>query len=343
MDKTVLDVINIWKNEYPSMSPVPFAETHISWIIRTRQLGDRLEQAYIFKIKKPVKFSFLDYSTLEKRRRCCEDEIILNKRLCPDIYLGVSLLIERDKKYAFVSKIEKNDIVIDYAVKMEVLPQDRKMDVLLEKNEIIEKDVAALAEIVATFHKKVKTIKKKEYCSPELVQKQINDLVGVKETVEKNCGVATSKKIDFVLEKCVRFISKNIVLMKKRQQEGKIRDCHGDLHSANIFYVQGKFYIFDCIEFNDFFRYIDTTSEIAFMAMDLDAFGREDLSKLFVETYIALSKDEELIKLLNLYKCYRANVRAKVTALAIEHGGSEGNKDNIIKYLDLCERYAKQL
>ncbi len=343
MDKGVKEIIEFWQKAYPSLAPILFAETHISWIIRMRQLGDETRTPYIFKIKKPVKFSFLDYSTLKKREHYCEEEVRLNRRLCPEIYLGASTLIERNKQYAFVDKIEENDRVIDHAVKMEMLPQYRKMDVLLEKNEISRSHVIALAYVVAQFHKKIKTIREKKYSSPELVQKQIDDLIGVRDVVKKACGASASEKIDFILEKCNKFISKNAALMRKRQREGRIKDCHGDLHSANVFYVDGRFYIFDCIEFNEFFRYIDVASEIAFMAMDLDAFGREDLGRLFVDTYIKLSKDKELLKLLNLYKCYRANVRAKVAALAMSYGGIEGNKEIIEKYINLCERYAKQL
>jgi aminoglycoside phosphotransferase family enzyme len=320
--------IEAMKKQFPNAQLI---QTHVSWLFFIGQ--------FVYKIKKPVKFSFLDYSTLKKRKFYCEEEVRLNKRLSPEIYLCVVPITESEGKYLFGGKGK----IIDYAVKMVALPQDKKMDNLLREGKITSGHIVALAKIIVNFHRRIKTIKQKEYCSPELVQKQIDDLAGVKDIVENVCGVSVSRKIDVILKKCKGFISKNADLMKKRQRDGRIKDCHGDLHSANIFLVDEKFYIFDCIEFNKFFRYIDVASEVAFMAMDLDAFGREDLSSLFVDEYVRLSKDNELLTLLNLYKCYRANVRAKVAALAIAQGGEEGNKENIMKYLLLAERYAKEL
>ncbi len=328
-----------------------YLQTHISWILFStvrEKIGENKYETgvYTYKIKKPVKFSFLDFSTLAKRKKYCKEEIRLNKRLCPDLYIGLMRFVERCRRYFFESvesPKKKNEKIIEYAVKMRCLPERQKMDNLLKENKIMRSHIIALAYIIANFHKKTIVIKNKKYSSPLLVKKQIDDLAGVKDVVEKACGIEISKKIDFILKKCTEFISRNASLMRKRQKQGKIKDCHGDLHSANIFYVDKKFYVFDCIEFNKYFRYIDVASEIAFMAMDLDMFGREDLSKLFVEMYIKLSKDEELPKLLNLYKCYRANVRAKIAALAITNCGAEGSNEHITNYLNLCERYAKEL
>ena len=148
------------------------------------------------------------------------------------------------------------------------------------------------------------------------------------------------------MEKCDSFIDKNKSLFVKRQLSGKIKDCHGDLHSANIF-IADKIYVFDCIEFNTDFRYIDTASEIAFMCMDLDYFKQEKLSKAFVDSYVSQTGDSELLKLLDLYKSYRANVRAKVASLELLHPISEKQKksalERIAKYLDLAEGYSKRL
>lgn len=304
-------------------------QTHISWLFLT---GD-----FVYKIKKPVKFSFLDFSTLRKRKFYCKEEVRLNRRLSADIYLGVVPVVKNDSNYYFGGK----GIVIDHAVKMAQLPQDGKMDSLLLRNKVTREHIKAIASIVAAFHKRIPKIKGQKYSSPSLVKEQIDDLAGVKEIIERACGIG--HKVDFILQKCDYFIGQHATIMKKRQKEGKVRDCHGDLHSANIFIINDKIYIFDCIEFNKFFRYIDVASEIAFMAMDLDAFGREDLSRLFVSEYIKLTQDTELLDLLNLYKCYRANVRAKVAALAFAHDGLEGQKENIEKYMALCESYARLL
>lgn len=288
-------------------------ETHISWLL--------LDEEHVYKIKKPVKFSFLDFTTLEKRKYFCEEEVRLNRRLAPEIYLGV---------------VPMGD---DYAVKMKRLDNEKMMDKLLKQDKVTEDDVRKIAEIIADFHGKIEVIKG-NYGTSEIAWKQIVDLGNFKDTIEKACGIGN--KVDTILEGSRNFIEKNKELFSKRINEGKIRDCHGDLHSGNIFLVDG-IVIFDCIEFSKDFRYIDVANEIAFMSMDLDAFGREDFSKLFVDTYLAKTGDEELRKLLPLYKCYRANVRAKIAAIDYSQHPGDEPKERIKKYTELAERYAKNL
>jgi hypothetical protein len=151
-------------------------------------------------------------------------------------------------------------------------------------------------------------------------------------------------EVDSVLRSSDAFIEKNRKLFTRRQAEGRIRDCHGDLHSANIFILEGgSIVIFDCIEFSKDFRYVDVASEIAFMAMDLDAFDKEGLSELFVEEYLSKTEDPELRTMLRIYKCYRANVRAKIAAIDYSGSKSEDSKQRIRKYMALAQRYAEEL
>jgi len=191
-----------------------------------------------------------------------------------------------------------------------------------------------------SYQQKIEVVKDKEYSSAEVVKQQIDDLGSFKETIEGACGLGS--RVDFILERSDSFIENNRDLFEKRQENGMIRDCHGDLHSANIFITE-KIVIFDCIEFSKDFRYVDTASEIAFMAMDLDAFGKEDYSKLFVDRYLELSGDAEAEKLLGLYKCYRANVRAKIAAIDYSQHPGEQPKERIKKYIELAEKYAAEL
>ena len=293
-------------------------ETHISWIL----LGE-----YAYKIKKPIKLTFLDFSTLEKRRFFCEEEVRLNRRLAPDVYLGVVQISEEG--------IEKEGEAVEYAVKMKRLDNERKMDKLLLEGKVSEEQIRKIAEIVADFHGRIESV---EGYSPEIVLHQIIDLRNFRETIESACGMGG--KVDFILEKCETFIGKNRDLIRKRMD--RVKDCHGDLHSANIF-IDKEIRIIDGIEFSRDFRFIDVASEIAFMAMDLDAFGREDFSKLFVETYLEKTGDRGLLELLDLYKCYRANVRAKVAAIDYSQHPGEEPKKRIEKYVLLAERYAKLL
>ncbi len=320
---------------------VEVAETHISWVF--------LAGNYAYKIKKPVKFSFLDFSTIQKRREMCEEEIRLNRRLSPEIYLGVVPLLKKGSSVFFGeseeglpegAEVEAQDgNIVEYAVKMKRLPQERKMDLLLAEGKVGKGDVEEIAEIVADFHFAIPVEQDPQYNSPEMMGGHIDDLASVRNTVERACGMGA--KIDFVLNKCGEFIGKNEDFLRSRQADGMVRECHGDLHSGNIFFGERK-YIFDCIEFNEDFRFIDVASEIAFMAMDLDAHGRGDLSEIFVKKYSGITGDVDLKRLLDFYKCYRANVRAKVAALGYGQHPTEEGKKRIEKYLTLAEEYAKK-
>lgn len=331
MHKKLLDTLKS-EEAYPhETSKIEFIETHISWLFLTGQ--------YVYKIKKPVKFSFLDFSTLEKRKFFCEEELRLNRRLSPEIYLSVEELCQQEGRLNF----KKQGFLQDYAVKMKQLPKESKMDLLLKENKVMPEHVKEIAEIISDFHSNAETISDKSFASPFQVKQQINDLETVKNVIEEELSLG--EKVELTLKLCNDFIEKNNDLMLSRQ-EGFVKDCHGDLHSGNIFLAE-KIYIFDCIEFNNAFRYIDTASEIAFMAMDLDYFKKQALSKTFVDEYIAHSNDKELLKLLNLYKSYRANVRCKVAALELSPESTEQHKKHVFKriknYLDLAFQYAQLL
>ena len=192
---------------------------------------------------------------------------------------------------------------------------------------------------MAKFHSEIETINE-GYATPKMVKEQIDDLGNFRETIKEACGM--EKEVDEVLERCGKFILENKLLFKKRIKDGRIKDCHGDLHSGNIFLGE-KIFVFDCIEFNKDFRVNDVASEMAFMAMDLDYFGREDLSKILVDEYIKLTKDEEIRKIIGLYKCYRANVRAKVAAMGYMQNPDDENKEKIRKYLELAKEYSKEI
>jgi hypothetical protein len=301
--------------------------THISWVLLTDD--------FAYKIKKPVKFSFLDFSTIEKRKHLCNEEVRLNSRLAPDVYLGVVDILDNGEKI----NLDEGSIV-GHAIKMKRLPEDKRMDKLLQKGEVSEEDVQQLAQIIADFHGKVDVITDPKYNSDKVVLEQIMDLGNFKNTIEDACGLGD--KVDFVLGKSEEFIKNNGGLFLRRQTDGRIRDCHGDLHSANIF-LNEKPVIFDCIEFSEDFRYVDVASEVAFMAMDLDYCGYPEFSSLFVSEFLRNSNDPDLMEVLNLYKCYRANVRAKIAAIDYSNSKSDDAREKIRKYMGLAEEYAANL
>ena len=307
-------------------------------LVQTQMSFVFLTDDYVYKVKKPVNLGYLDYTTLEKRQFYCQREVKLNRRLCPDVYLGV-VPITQDKGNIF---IEGQGEIIEYAVKMRRLPQKAMMDVLLRNNLVSPEMVAKVAQKLVDFHHKAET-------------NAIISIFGNPDTITQNTEenfVQTEKYIGNTISRdryiniknyTQAFIRQNTPLFHKRVAEGRIRDCHGDLHAAHICFTNG-IYIYDCIEFNDRFRYCDVASEVAFLAMDLDHYGRANLSHTFVSTYITQSRDKELLKLLNFYKCYRAYVRGKVEGFKYDDPHiSEEEKARVLatakSYFKLAEMY----
>lgn len=310
-------------------------ETHISWVI----LGDE----FVYKIKKPIQYSFLDFSTLALRKHYCERELELNNRLAPDVYIGVMPVREYQQNITIGGK---KGTVIDHAVKMHKLKVDRQMDKLLVKDEVSTVDIKKLAERIASFHKEATIIYEKDLLH---IREEFNDLETEKEYMAEELGDKYGAIIDDATEFSDQFLNKNKKLIAERLSNGLYRDCHGDLHSRNIFLLP-KPVPFDCIEFNDDFRQIDVLNEVAFLCMDLDAFDREDLSELFLKYYnqfFPAMKTAEERNLFIYYKSYRANIRAKVNSLRARTATTDGAKSKALaaaeKYLSLMKRYLKEL
>ncbi len=309
---------------------IDLVQTQMSFVFLT---GD-----YVYKVKKPVDLGYLDYTTLERRRHFCHQEVVLNKRLCPEAYLGVVHIAEKDGKFA----VEGRGKVVEYAVKMRQLPLNRTMDNLIRGNQLSKEMVAQVARRLVEFHQGAET-------SDEI--RRYGDLGILKTNTEENfdqtekyIGISISRQTyDAITAYTRSFIKGNAALFRQRMKEGRIRDCHGDLHAAHVCFSDG-ICIFDCIEFNDRFRYCDVANEIAFLAMDLDYLGRPDLSELFVEAYVESAKDQGLLQLLDFYKCYRACVRGKVESfklddphLTVEEKGRA--LDAARRYFELAQSY----
>jgi aminoglycoside phosphotransferase family enzyme len=311
---------------------IELIQTHISFIFLTKN--------FVYKVKKAVDLGFLDFTTLEKRRFFCEKEMEINRRLCGDMYLEV-VPINRSNTI----KMRGEGETIEYAVKMKRMPEESMMSRLLEENKVDTKLIDRIAKIITDFHSKAKTNRSISELGFSAIEKNWKENF---EQTEKFVGKTLFMK-DFKLirEKIEDFMKRNMSLLRKRKAEGRIRDCHGDVHSGNIFVTDG-IYIFDAIEFNERIRYTDVTADVAFLAMDLDLKGRPDLSDFFVKRYVEYSGDQELMGLLPFYKCYRAYVRGKVTSFKLEdpNVGSE-EKNAAMKeakaYFKLASTYAKIL
>ena len=313
---------------------IEILQTHISFVFLIENL--------VYKIKKPVNFGFLDFSTLEKRHIFCKKELELNRRLCGDMYIEVASINRKGK----VIKIKGEGETVEYALKMKRMPQDKIMSKLLDENKVDTKLIDRIAKIIVEFHSKAET---NEHIS------EIGSLTTMKVNWEENFDqtrnlvgkTISPSEVQLITEKVRLFLEENKELFEKRKAEGKVRDCHGDIHSGNIF-ITDRVYIFDAIEFNERFRYSDVAADTAFLAMDLDFKGRGDLSDFFVKKYVEYSKDKELMQLLPFYKCYRAYVRGKVIGFKLVDP-NVCNKEKIEAtevakaYMKLAASYAEKL
>jgi aminoglycoside phosphotransferase family enzyme len=312
---------------------IELVQTHISFVL--------LIKSYAYKVKKAVDFGFVDFTTLEKRRFFCEKELQLNKRLCEDLYLEVVPINKSE-----VIKIKGAGETVEYAVKMRRIPQERMLSKLFERNEVDNKLIDRIVKIIAEFHSKAETnVKISEFGSLAMVETNWKE--NFDQTEEFVGKTITKEDFEFIRESVRDFMARNSSVFEKRIAEGRIRDCHGDIHSGNIF-VADRIYIFDAIEFNDRFRFSDVASDLAFLAMDLDFKERTDLSNFLAEKYVEYSGDQGVRELLAFYKCYRAYVRGKVISFKLEDQSiseveKSAAKDEAAEYFKLVSCYAKNL
>jgi len=311
---------------------VSLVQTQMSLVFLT---GD-----YVYKIKKPVDLGYLDYTTLEKRRFFCHQELALNQRLSPDVYLKVVPIVQQSGEILLGGEGPP----IEYAVKMRQLPSDRMMDVLLTRSAVTPQMVQRVAQKVASFHEQAETSAEiSRYGNLEVVQANADENFS---QTEQYVGLSIYRpSYERIKTYTYGFIQQNAALFKNRVNEGRIRDCHGDLHSAHVCFVD-DISIYDCIEFNDRFRYCDVAAEVAFLAMDLDYYGHADLARCFTEAYVEASRDGELVRLLDFYRCYRAYVRGKVESFKLNDPlMSQEEKaralDTARRYFDLAHSYTE--
>ena len=277
---------------------VHLIQTHVSLLFVTDN--------FVYKIKKPVDFGFLNFTTLDRRRFYCNEEVLLNRRLCPDIYLEVVEVRESSRGVT----MDGEGTVIDYAVKMKRLPEERMLDRLLREGNVSPDDIAKIARTIAEFHLNAERNSDiAGFGSMEVISRnwlenfqQLSELAGIP-VGNMELGALGSWGINF--------LTANKDVFAERVSKGFIRDCDGDIHTENIC-LTDKVCIFDCIEFNNRFRYSDTAADIAFLLMDLDFAGRPDCSELLLSEYIAATKDEAIRGVLDYYRVYRAVVRGKV-------------------------------
>jgi len=317
---------------YPDLpEKVELIETHISLVFLT--------PAYVYKVKKPVNFGFLDFTSLDKRKYFCQQEVKLNRRLSPNLYLGVVEITSDGERISFAGKGEVEEV----AVKMKRIPEELLLDKLLERGQVDREMMRTLSERLARFYASAETNDHiKSFGKPERIKQDADENF---EQTEKYVGAVLSRPVyDEIQKRTNEFFKNREPLFHRRIDSGRIRDCHGDLRLEHIFWGK-EIAIFDCIEFNERFRYTDVAADIAFLAMDLDYHKRSDLSDDLIQSYIETSSDREALHLLDFYKCYRAYVRGKVESFRLDdpHIPDAEKKGAVARaknYFELAYQYA---
>lgn len=329
MNRTLIDAI-AHKRAFPGKKgPVQVVETHANFVI--------LGAHYAFKIKKEVQFSFLDYSTLEKRRFYCQRELELNQRLTSGIYLRVLPICQTREGLQILESEE--GMVVDYTVQMQRMEEDRHMPVMLEKGQVKPEHIRQIAHMVAHFHKKTEKIYRK--VDWKNILEDFSDILSAQSWVEKNMGRRESELIHAMVWSVEQFLERMAGHLQYRNDRGFTVDGHGDLHSQNIFLLDSPV-LFDCIEFNDHFRQLDVLDEVAFLFMDLFYHLRPDLAEFLLSDYLEahpVIEGPADMALFYYFLCYRANVRFKVNALQAEQSGNTEGLHQAHMYWSLLKDY----
>ena len=330
----------------PSLYPHPadevsHIETHISHVFLTGR--------HAYKLKKPVDFGFLDFTSLESRIHFCREELRLNRRLAPEVYLEVLALVENPGMEAGfeLRSLEDTqpDKVLEPVLLMARMQQDRMMDRLLDEGKVTKGHIKSLARLLSGFYARAGGGDKVSFFG-RWEQVRLNVEENFRQTEEHVGGTVSRPRWEAVRDYSLGFLRKNRELFHRRVEEGLMVEGHGDLHSANINLPEsGPPVVFDCIEFNDRFRYQDQACDLAFLAMDLDYHGESDLAELLADEFVRAGGDQGLFKVLDFYKCYRAVVRAKIHGFAYDdHGASREHRFTDLAraraYFRLAARYA---
>jgi aminoglycoside phosphotransferase family enzyme/predicted kinase len=315
---------------------VELKETLISFVL--------LAGHHAYKVKKPAHLAFIDASTTERRKQLCQEEVRLNRRLSPQVYLGVIAIVSRDGGYVLIEDdVAHARDAVEYAVKMRRLPSDRMLDQMIADGTASLEDIRSIAERLVTFHARAAKDRAWNYGSAEAISRLVaGNLAEIEPTVADPLIRAKLARLGCYFK---QFTLAHRELLDERARNGFVLEGHGDVRCDCICFTEGRVEIFDCLEFSESLRYCDVAAEIAFLAMDLDRLGQSNLSDELVRRYVELSNDPDILKLITFYKCYRATIRLKVEIIrSVEPDRSSKEQAEALErahiYLDLAMKYA---
>ncbi|MBL8802361.1 MAG: AAA family ATPase [Planctomycetes bacterium] len=309
-------------------------ETHIS---RLYFVGER-----VFKLKKSLVLPFLDYGTLERRRQMCEEELRLNRRLAPQVYVRIAPLARRSDG---ALELDGPGEVVEWVVEMRRLPAERMLDALLERGEFDNSLVRQIAEFLADFHARCARGERiTEFASPQAVARNARD--NLTALAEHAGGRGLDALSDALLGHLRAATERDLTgsrvaeLLAERATAAHVCDGHGDLHAGNLCLTDGEVIAYDCIEFSEAFRCGDVASELAFLCMDLDFRGYRGFSSMLAHEYATRAADTTLLEVLDFYKTYRALVRSKVALLRARERRDDAAFEQCQDYLHLAASYS---
>ncbi|MBI3245468.1 MAG: AAA family ATPase [Deltaproteobacteria bacterium] len=297
--------------QHPSCYPhhpeqVEMIQTHISAVF--------LAGEEVYKLKKPVRFSFLDYSTLELRRHYCREEVRLNRRLAPSTYLGVVPVLRIGNDYRIREAVNMPEATVaDYLVRMRRLPPERTLEALLAAGRVEKENIHTLAKRLAHFHLTAATKDAAVYGAPSVVWQALAD--NFTETRLFVGQTISEKQYRTIQDFSQRFFAEHQNLLAQRVLQDRVREGHGDLRCEHVYFLDQGIEMIDCIEFSPRLRTCDVASELAFLTMDMELHGAPHLAAELTHAYATQADDAELFTLLPFYRCYRAYVRGKVESL----------------------------
>ena len=317
---------------------VEWIETHISWLVLA---GD-----FVYKFKKPLKLDFLDFSTPALRRGACEEELRINRRTAPALYLGLVALTGAANSLQ-LQPAEAAPADAEPAVRMRRFPQEALLSHLLEQQRLLPGHIDALAQHVAQFHAGAGVATPGQgWGSAQAVVAPVQDCVAALQPLVAQALPDMGPALHQVAQWCASHGAALAPVFRQRLQSGRVRECHGDLHLANLVLIDGQPQLFDAIEFNPALRWIDCVADIAFLAMDLEARGRADLAWRFLNAWLEHQGDYAGLQVLPYYRVYRALVRARVAGMRLTQvegrvGGDEhaASLRELQRYLALALRF----
>jgi aminoglycoside phosphotransferase family enzyme len=312
---------------------VDLVQTHISYLFLCGDL--------VYKVKKPVDFGFLDFTTLEQRRFFCQQEVRLNKRFSPDVYFGVVPISLVGDSF----RLGDETAVVEYAVKMRRINEEHMLYRLLQAGQVGPEMMKRIGGHLAMAYAAIPSDEKaRTFGALDVIATNVKE--NFEQTRHYIGGPVTKEAFASIERWSLSFMQAKRALFEQRMVQGCIKDCHGDLHLQHICVEGEHIYIFDCIEFNERFRFGDVASDVAFLAMDLDFNDHADLGSFFVDAFAAAAADLTLSEVLPFYKVYRAYVRAKVTSFlledaALDEKAREEARRQAKQYYDLAYHYVR--